>query len=490
MILTKEGASDYIRNLTPIKSSYDTINKQAEQYMNSLYAGYNQSSQALSRGYGTDRAQVGMNFSQSMSDVIKNAAASRANLMSASGNIGTGALTQQSSDLERAVSGAYNSYIQNRQADVAGLNQNLAANQSTLMSNLLSGAQEIESNAQTAKSKVDTLVNEQATNYSNLYNSGMEYLQYLADEGLIDYSNPEFGRYFDVTYEDGTPTGSLRTDAWFEANFYDRDKQGNIIGLSDTGKDFYRQILYGTSDIANIPSYEKWLQENNKELYDWSTLGSYDSKYGRNLEAVFGEAGIDVNNHKYAYGSDYNAGKYTRGTDPTASYLDSNDFGDIKRWDTQSGATLDYFGSMSFTGMNVEDIFTDNKTEDFNGVYGESKYKFRVKKDAEVADNDVVNDIYKSTDKIEDGKLYAYTKGDTKKLYLSHVDESGNVTLKEVTIRSDVDDFWNKLKNDEGLKYTYKQYKEDEWKKDVETTKKWQWLIDMANSATTSGGAI
>jgi hypothetical protein len=151
--------------------------------------------------------------------------------------------------------------------------------------------------------------------------------------------------------------------------------------------------------------------------------------------------------------------------------VDSNDFGNIERWNTQGGATLDYFSNIELNNANMEDIFTDNKTEDFTATYGESKYKFRIEKDAKVADKDVVTDIYKSSGKIEDGKLYAYSNGDNKKLYLSHVDESGNVTLKEVTIRGDVDDFWNKLKNDKGLQYTSAQERRDDTTSFMEKTK-------------------
>ena len=424
MILTKSGAAEYIRNLKPFTSAYDGVN---EQYQNSLVSANAQ--------MGQNRFIQGLDFSQNIENAALNAAQSRYNIMSSSA--GTGFKTNNMSDLEQTMSLAYDSYFRNNASNVNVINQQFTSDKAS-----------IEKAAVEALSNINNQIAGEAENYAALYNSPMKYLKYLVDEGKIDYNSPEFGKYFDIGYENGSPVGTLRTDAWFESNFYDESGQ-----LNDVGKDFFRQMLYGTSNVSGVPSFESWMQENNSELYDWSVSQSYDDRYDRNLESVFGNAGIDVENHVYDYNTTYD--NYKRGTEGT-KYTDSYNFGDVTHWKSSgSGADINYLENIKLSGANLEHIW-NGEAESFTAKYSDNSYSMKIKKDAEIASDEIINDIAKTAGTIESDKLYTYTNGDTNKLYLSKVSEDGTIIMKEVTITSnnDSETFWNAIKSTDRLEYT------------------------------------
>ena len=204
--------------------------------------------------------------------------------------------------------------------------------------------------------------------------------------------------------------------------FYNFDESGNATGLSDFGKDFYNQMLYGTSDISGVESFFGWLNTENPDLYNWAiATNQYDTKT-TNLGDVFGQ--LDM-------GNIINKGTYT-GTitsysnqAPTASL--SNAAVDINRY-VYDGAKIHTFDNVEYKGLNLEDA-ADSKSESFKLVdKNGNKYSATLEKDVKATD-DVLTSIYNAVGSIENGKLYSYGED----LYLAASTEDG-VVLRKITI--------------------------------------------------------
>lgn len=447
MILTKSGAQEYLRNLKTFKNLYSDIENQYNQQATQLTDAARISSNQLGSFYGLDRISAGSQYQGNMNDVIANAAQSRANIFSASTSMGSGARNQSMSDLERATAAAYDVYAKNLGSSILGFNQNLTSDKINLETNLATSINELEQQKYKSNNEVDKLIDEEAVNYANIWNAPMEYLQTLVEKGIITHDNPAFSKFFDVTYVNGSPEYSLKTDKWFESNFYELDNAGNYTNrLSDTGKDFYRQMLYGTSDINGVPSFESWLKDKDQNLWEWASSASYDDKYSRNLEAVFGGADIDVNDQKYV-ARDLDA--YKIGTTPEV--YNSTYFGEVERY--KGNETINVMNDLTLSNANLEDIGND-EAESFSASWTDKggniyAYDFKVKKDAEKASDDIINDIVSKVKNIENGKIYTY--GD--KVYIATVTDN-KITMRELTITKNADTFWEQIKVDtlrEGL---------------------------------------
>lgn len=417
VIVTESDVAEYLKGKERYSTLYDNINKS-----------YTEGVSSIRTGFGQNRASLGSDFTSSISNAFDASRNTRGQLLSLSGSLGTGARELARSDIERNASAAYDEYI-----------NNYFTNRQGYQSQMYSDLSRLETNTASAIAEVDKLLGQEASNWSSLIDSPKQYLNYLASNGLIDINSPEFGKFFTTTYVDGTPTQSLMSDAEFDALMYDTDNQGNKV-LSQTGLDFYKQILYGSDFISGVPGYGAWLNETDSDLYNFYLQS------GNEVFNAFNDKLVrkDYNGNYVVSGYSGDASTALKHL-PTASYLDTPDFGNVYTFNSSNGAGKIYeFTSPKITGMNMKDI-SKNKAEEFDLKGERITYKLRINKNAEIASDTILNDISKQTGEIVNGWLYLY--GNT--LYLAEVSE-GKTILRKVEFRDDesYNEFWNKVNND------------------------------------------
>ena len=426
IIMTKNDAADYLRGTSNVAGAYKNLENQLATGANQIQQSYLANKQIVGQNFGQNAYDVGADLASSMETAFANVANQRYNLMTT--NVGQGTLALGNSDIERAASAAYDNYIRNYTANRQSVNSQLSQDLTNLNKDAASALQTLQNNVQTQMSSLDKMVDEEAANYSALYNSPMEYLQWLANEQLINESDANFGKYFTANFKDGQMSYSLRDKQWFDDNFYALDANGNRV-LSQAGKDFYNQILYGTGDMET--SFNDWLYGTNEDLYNWanseSSYGSYKDAAGNktNIADVFGQVGADVSRGVY----EQDKSDIYKEPNPikTIAHGESNNlFGEIKFYDNVAT-----YNDLSISGDNWKHVGDINKTEQFTIKYkgdnGTTKVHGKVVKNGNVLDDASVKKIYNKVGKIEDKKLYYYN--DT--YYVAYADDTGKILMRE-----------------------------------------------------------
>lgn len=425
IIMTQSSAEEYLKNKNKYSQAYKNIENQLTQGVNQLEQQYMATMESGLSEYGKNAFYAGKDFMQNISSAYDTAAQQRYGLITS--DMGSAARTEGLSDLETITTQAYDTYLQNYMANKDAID--LSAIESSAESEKLQGLESLYQNAAALSSQVNTALESEAKNYQSLYNAPREYFQYLIDNNKISYNTPGFSKYFDVSYRDGVPQYTIKSSKDFDSLFYNFDESGNVTGLSDFGKDFYNQMLYGTSDISGVESFFGWLNTENPDLYNWAiATNQYDTKT-TNLGDVFGQ--LDM-------GNIINKGTYT-GTitsysnqAPAASL--SNAAVDINRY-VYDGAKIHTFDNVEYKGLNLEDA-ADLKSESFKLVdKNGNKYSAKLEKDIKATD-DILTSIYNAVGSIEDGKLYAYGED----LYLAASTEDG-VVLRKVTFNEENNPF-------------------------------------------------
>lgn len=434
IIMTKNDAADYLRSTSNVAGAYKNLENQLATGANQIQQSYLANKQIVGQNFGQNAYDVGVDLASSMETAFANVANQRYNLMTT--NVGQGTLALGNSDIERAASAAYDNYIRNYTANRQSVNSQLSQDLTNLNKDAASALQTLQNNVQTQMSSLDKMVDEEAANYSALYNSPMEYLQWLAKEQLINESDANFGKYFTANFKDGQTSYSLRDKQWFDDNFYALDASGNRV-LSQAGKDFYNQILYGTGDMET--SFNDWLYGTNKDLYNWanseSAYGSYKDAAGNktNIADVFGQVGADVSRGVYEQDKsdiykEPNPIKTIAPGESNKGYSDyvNNPFGEIKLYD---GVAT--YNDLSISGDNWKQVGDINKTEQFTIKYkgdnGTTKVHGKVVKNGNVLDDTSVKEIYNKVGKIEDKKLYYYNGA----YYIAYADDAGKILMRE-----------------------------------------------------------
>lgn len=430
-VMTKDDAAEYLRSQQSYINAFEQINRDYEQGLRQIDKGYDDAN----LNYGLSRLNLGRNMMEEFRGLSNDLLQSRFSIMSS--NIGQGFKEKSMSDLERAMTGAYDAYIQNYTNNLASVENAYLSSRNQLAAD----KQNLQANIASQYSSLDAGINNEAQLWSDLTNSPYAYLQYLDEnvEGLA--INPNFSKYYDISYEGGSPVYTLKNKEKLDSEFYD----GNT--LTDAGIDFYNQMMYGTGDLET--SFNDWLYGTNKELYDWAystdvggvsnrdtVFNAWDDRF-KNVtsEGNYKSVSIDTPN-------DFDKVK-------TANVVYNNkDFGEVTRY--QGNQTINIMNGLTLKGADIDDI-REGKSENFRATYEDKNgnnrvYKMKINKDGAVADDNILADIAKNVGKIETGKIYTYGS----KAYLSDV-KDGTTVLREIEFRDkkSSDAFWGTLNNEE-----------------------------------------
>lgn len=206
----------------------------------------------------------------------------------ANSDLGTGYKEQLDNSLDTALQEAFNTYRRNYLTDVNSVNDTAAV----------------------ANAEIDELLEQESQNYVDYDNATYAYLEYLynlafpdddvADEKLSAmFANDNWSKY--LVNEDGQTR--LMTQEEIRANNYDLDEFGQGT-INRTGKDYYDQMLNGLSQYEGGKySFNKWLAEENPELYQWSQSGNpfNYTQAGTNAGSFKASQGLESTDDLYSF---------------------------------------------------------------------------------------------------------------------------------------------------------------------------------------------
>lgn len=416
IIMTQSSAEEYLKNKNRYSQTYKNIENQLLQGIGQLEQQYaNTINSGLSR-YGENAFYAGKDFTQNLASIYDDVAQQRYNLITS--DIGSSMRTKELTDLETVAGRAYDTYLQNYMTNKDAVD--LSSIRTSAEAARYQGLESLYQNASDLASQVTESLESEAKNYQTLYNAPREYLQYLVDNDLINYNTPGFEKYFDKSYSDGELVTSIKSPEALDSLFYNFDESGNVSGLSDFGKDFYNQMLYGSSDIPGAESFFGWLNANDSDLYNWAITTSPYNTNTTNLGDVFGQLGLGNMINKGTYTpKDYSVPTTRR----TVWAVDADEY-------NYEGNPI-YKFDVEYTGLNTKDA-SELKSELFSVVdKNGTKYSAKLKK-GEKAGDDVLTGIMNGTGSIEDGQLYLYGRD----LYLA-VYKNDSPILRKVTITED-----------------------------------------------------
>lgn len=251
--------------------------------------------------------QLEQDYSNAIADAY--AAAYKSNSAVMSSNLGQGYKAAAIEETDLALEEAYNSYKQN----------------------YLSGVAKIEEASEKQTKTVTDDLEKQAKYVKDFANSPYKYLQYLFEQYAegdksknIFYNQELWKRYTnEVKDEQGNLTGERELKSWDDIVNYGKyeevtddkgitknqwtglyDDKGN---LTIKGADFFDQMINSNAYEGHGVSFEQWLSENNKELYDWSqTYNPYDwapDVYGqnKNIGSFKTMVGLTSTDEKYTF---------------------------------------------------------------------------------------------------------------------------------------------------------------------------------------------
>lgn len=231
-------------------------------------------------------------------------------------NLGQGYKQQALTDTDLALQEAYNTYMNNYAEKANEIASSVAANVNKFDEAVASEAEWMEKTGQSVEDYFKYLYN---TYYTVDEESGIGVLNKDYESVNPFVQNKEiWGRYLKhpVT-EKGEDTSSYMLKSPEELNtmLYDIDKQGNRV-LNTLGQDFYDMVMnymptpiydkngkLVRTDIAQAKSYGDYLQEKNKDLYNYLTssdlynINTAGSKFGTFKELM----GLDANDYEYSW---------------------------------------------------------------------------------------------------------------------------------------------------------------------------------------------
>jgi hypothetical protein len=360
-------------------------------------------------------------------------------------NLGSGARDAGQIGTMSAATAAYDAYLSNYLNAQQSVKSSVESNKSKLLQDKISSQQDAQ---QTLLSQTDTINKALATeaeNYANIINAPREYFQYLIESEAISPTTPGFEKFYNVTYVNGEPQYTIKSQDDLDALLYNYEN-GEVTGLSDAGKDFYNQMLYGTSGLPE--SFNAWLAGTNRDLYDWaynteSTLGD-----GTNFMNAFNQ--IDLNDivSKQSYSGDrsdwYNNKKF--------SEYDVGDLGYIEKYGDDNGSVSKFKG-LNMLGQNKQNIL-DGKSEAFRleTISGDNQILVKIDKDDVVSD-DVINAIVNAEGNVGDNEVHEYNN----EFYLSLIGDDGKLVFKKLNVSSgkEKDILIDAIKNPEAHQEAY-----------------------------------
>ncbi len=231
-------------------------------------------------------------------------------------NLGQGYKQQALTDTDLALQEAYNTYMNNYAEKANEIASSVAANASKFDEAVASEAEWMEKTGQSVEDYFKYLYN---TYYTVDEESGVGILNKDYESVNPFVQNKEiWGRYLKhpVT-EKGEDTSSymLKSPEELNAMLYDIDEQGNRV-LNTLGQDFYDMVMnymptpiydkngkLVRTDIAQTKSYSDYLQEKDKDLYNYLTssnlynINTAGSKFGTFKELM----GLDANDYEYSW---------------------------------------------------------------------------------------------------------------------------------------------------------------------------------------------
>ena len=231
-------------------------------------------------------------------------------------NLGQGYKQQALTDTDLALQEAYNTYMNNYAEKANEIASSVAANASKFDEAVASEAEWMEKTGQSVEDYFKYLYN---TYYTVDEESGISILNKDYESVNPFVQNEEiWGRYLKhpVT-EKGEDTSSymLKSPEELNAMLYDIDEQGNRV-LNTLGQDFYDMVMnymptpiydkngkLVRTDIAQAKSYGDYLQEKDKDLYNYLTssdlynINTAGSKFGTFKELM----GLDANDYEYSW---------------------------------------------------------------------------------------------------------------------------------------------------------------------------------------------
>lgn len=294
--------SDYEKQLREQSKSLTGGKTWAELYQSNYLAGERA------------KAMVEESYLDAAAQAYQSSLGQRSNILGS--NLGQGYKQQALTDTDLALQEAYNTYMNNYAEKANEIASSIAANASKFDEAVASEAEWMEKTGQSVEDYFKYLYN---TYYTVDEESGIGILNKDYENFNPFVQNKEiWGRYLKhpVT-EKGEDTSSymLKSPEELNAMLYDIDEQGNRV-LNTLGQDFYDMVMnymptpiydkngkLVRTDIAQAKSYSDYLQEKDKNLYNYLTssdlynINTAGSKFGTFKELM----GLDANDYEYSW---------------------------------------------------------------------------------------------------------------------------------------------------------------------------------------------
>ena len=214
-------------------------------------------------------------FDQYVTNAYKSRLSQRSDVLNSNLLSGTkGALL---TDIDVALSDAYNSYLQTLQNNVGTIGENTAKQYAA-----------IDKNVASVKEDADTLLTNEAKNITKGIDYAFYYLQAIGkyaeqQEGGLEalYNNPDWQKYIEKYTEEGSDEPLYRMYTREELSTPRIDiPTGKQVGLydslgnlTDAGKDFFDQMFNfnwtGYDTLKDMQSYGAFVADKDKDLYEW-----------------------------------------------------------------------------------------------------------------------------------------------------------------------------------------------------------------------------
>lgn len=231
-------------------------------------------------------------------------------------NLGQGYKQQALTDTDLALQEAYNTYMSNYAEKANEIATSVASNASKFDEAVTSEAEWMEKTGQSVEDYFNYLYN---TYYTVDEESGVGVLNKDYESVNPFVQNKEiWGRYLKhpVT-EKGEDTSKymLKSPEELSTMLYDIDEQGNRV-LNTLGQDFYDMVMnymptpiydkngkLVRTDIEQAKSYSDYLQEKDKDLYDYLSssdlynINTAGTKFGTFKELM----GLEANDYEYSW---------------------------------------------------------------------------------------------------------------------------------------------------------------------------------------------
>lgn len=214
-------------------------------------------------------------FDQYVTNAYKSSLSQRSDILNSNLLSGTkGALL---TDVDVALSDAYNSYLQTLQNNVGTVGETAAKQYAT-----------IDKNVASVKEEADELLTAEAKNITKGIDYAFDYLQAVGkyaeqQEGGLEalYNNPDWQKYIKKYTEEGSDEPLYRMYTREELSTPRIDiPTGKQVGLydslgnlTDSGKDFFDQMFNfnwtGYDTLKDMQSYGAFVADKDKDFYEW-----------------------------------------------------------------------------------------------------------------------------------------------------------------------------------------------------------------------------